>query len=134
MVSGGVNCEQTSAVRCDLCHHSQVLHARPGEPLGKNAAQAVTDNVKRFAKTGWDAPVEVEEVQDLGSKTRVRTEARDHKIASFIRVTQAESLNSQSAVLRRYRVAPHLGNLLTWKLPLSPVRPRHDGEVDALRC
>ena len=58
LVSGGVSCKQTSAVLCDLWHHSQVLHARPGEPLGRYAAQAVTDNVKRFAKNGWDAPME----------------------------------------------------------------------------
>ena len=70
LVSCGMSCKRTSAVLCDLWHHSQVLHARPGEPLGRNAAQAVTDNVKRFAKNGWDAPMdEWKEVQDLGSKT-----------------------------------------------------------------
>ena len=50
LVSGRANCKQTSTVPCDLWHHSQVLNALPGEPFGKNAAQAVTDNVKRFAK------------------------------------------------------------------------------------
>ena len=58
LVSSGVNCEQTSAVLCDLWHHSQVLNAQPGEPVGRNAAQAVTDNVQRFAKNGWSAPME----------------------------------------------------------------------------
>ena len=48
----------------------------------------MTDSVKRFAKHGWDAPME----EWKKCKTsRVRT-------ASFIRVTQTESLESQSEV------------------------------------
>ena len=53
LVSGGVNCKQTSAVLCVWWHQTQALNARPGEPLGRNAAQAVTDNVKRFATRRW---------------------------------------------------------------------------------
>ena len=55
------------------------------------------------------------------------------KAASFIRVTQTEALKSQNEVFQRYRVAPHLGNCRRRKVPSSSVRPRHDGEVDALR-
>ena len=84
----GANCKQTVAVLCDVWHHSMVCNARPGEALGRNAAQAVTDSVKRFAKHGWDAPME----EWKKCKTsRVRT-------ATFIPVTQTESLESQSEV------------------------------------
>ena len=58
LVSGGANCKQTSAVLCDLWHNFQVLHPSLGDALGRNAAQAVTDSVMRFAKNGWDAPME----------------------------------------------------------------------------
>ena len=99
---------------CDLWHHFQVLNARPGEPLGRNAAQAVTDNVKRFAKNGWDAPMEErKKCKTKEAKREFALKLATDKTVSFIRVTQTESLESQSEV--------------------SDVRPRHDGEVDALR-
>ena len=98
LVSGGVNCKQTSAVLCDLWHHSQVLNARPGEPLGKNAAQAVTDNVKRFAKNSWHAPMEWKECKTWEAKREFALKLATDKTASFIRVTQTESLQSKSEV------------------------------------
>ena len=84
---------------CDLWHHSQVLHARPGEALGRNAAQAVTDNVKRFAKNGWDAPMEEwKKCKTWEAKREFALKLATDKTASFIRVTQTESLKSQSEV------------------------------------
>ena len=65
-----------------------MFNARPGEALGRNAAHAVTDSVKRFAKHGWDAPMEE---WKKCKRSRVRT-------ANFIRVTRTESLESQSEV------------------------------------
>ena len=70
LVSCGAICEQTSAVLCDLWHQSQVF-----EP----------ENVKRFAKNGW-------------AKRGIALKLATDKIASFMRVTQTESLRSQSGV------------------------------------
>ena len=85
---GGANCKQTVAVLCDVWHNCKVFNARPGEALGRNAAHAVTDSVKRFAKHGCDAPMEE---WKKCKRSRVRT-------ASFIRVTRTESLESQNEV------------------------------------
>ena len=99
LVSVGANCKQTSAVLCDLWHNFQVLHARPGDALGRNAAQAVTDSVMRFAKIGWDAPVEEwKKCKTWEAKRELALKLATDKTASFIRVTQTEALRSQSEV------------------------------------
>ena len=130
LVSGGENCKQTSAVLCGLWHNSQVFNAQPGEALGRNAAQAVTDNVKRFAKNGWDAPMEeCKKCNTWEAKREFALKLATDKTASFIRVTQTEPLKSQ------IEVSDVTGWLHIWEIadPLPPVRPRHDGKVDALR-
>ena len=101
LVSGGENCEQTSAVLCDLWHHSQVLHARPREPLGRNAAQAVTDNVKRFAKNrmvGTRRWRSGRSARPGKQNEEFALKLATDKTASFIRVTQTESLKNQGQV------------------------------------
>ena len=99
LVSGGVNSKQTSPVLYDMWHHSQVLNARPCEPFGRNAAQAVTDNVKRFAKNGWDAPMEEWKMcKTWEAKREFALKLATDKTVSFIRVTQTESLKSNSEV------------------------------------
>ena len=71
----------------------------PKEPLGKNAAQAVTDNVERFAKNGWDAPMaEWKKCETWQAKREFPLKHAIEKTASFIRVTQTESLKNQSEV------------------------------------
>ena len=111
LVSGGVNCKQTGAVLCALRHHSQVLNARPREPLGRNAAEAVTDNVKRFAKNGWDARMEEwKKCQTWEAEGEFALKLAMDNTASFIRVTQTESLKKPKRSLRRYRVALHWRN------------------------
>ena len=52
----------------------------------------------------------VEEVKDLRSKTRVRTEARD-RLDYQLHPRDANRITQKpKRSLRRYRVAPHLGN------------------------
>ena len=78
---------------------SQVLHARPGDALGRNAAQAVTDSVMRFAKNVWDAPMEEwKKCKTWEAKREFALKLATDKTASFIRVTQTEALRSQSEV------------------------------------
>ena len=121
LVSGGANWKQTCAVLCDLWHNFQVLHARPGDALGRNAAQAVTDSVMRFAKNGWDAPMEeLEEVQDLGSKTRVRIDARDRQDCQLHPREADRSTQKPKRSLRRDLGGCKCGTLLTWKSSLIP--------------
>lgn len=111
LVSGGANCKQTSAVLCDLWHNFQVLHARPGDALGRNAAQAVTDSVMRFAKNGWDAPMEEwKKCKTWEAKREFALKLATDKTASFIRVTQTEALRSQSEVSDVIWVAANVGH------------------------
>ena len=99
LVSGGANCKQTSAVLCDLWYNSQVFNAQPADALGKNAAQPVTDSVKRFAKNGCDAPMEEwKKCRTWEAKREFALKLATDKTASFIRVTQTEALKSQSEV------------------------------------
>ena len=99
LVSGGANCKQTSAVLCDLWHNSQVFNAQAREALGRNAAQAVTDSVKRFAKNGFDAPMEEwKKCKTWEAKREFALKLATDKTASFIHVTQTEALKSQTEV------------------------------------
>ena len=84
---------------CDLWHNSQVFNAQPAEALGRNAAQAVTGSVKRFAKNGWDAPMEEwKKCNTWEAKREFALKLATDKTASFIRVTQTEALKRQSEV------------------------------------
>ena len=104
----------------------QVLNARPGESLGRNAAQVVTDNVKRFSKNGWDAPWE--------AKREFAPQLATDKIASFIRVTQTESLKSHNEVSDVTGGGSTYGKLVTWKSSLHrPSDPDMMAKYDALR-
>ena len=70
-----------------------------GESLGSNAAQTVTDNFQQFAKNGWDAPWRSGKMcKTLEAKQEFALELATDKTASFIRVTQTESLKSQNEV------------------------------------
>ena len=118
LVSGGANCKQTSAVLCNLWYNSQVFNAQPADALGKNAAQPVTDSVKRFAKNGCDAPMEEwKKCKTWEAKREFALKLATDKTASFIRVTQTEALKSQSEVSD---VTGWLtfGKLLTWESSL----------------
>ena len=102
LVSGGANCKQTSAMLCDLWHYSQVLKQR----------QAVRKEWLGRADGG------VEEVQDLGSKTRVRTEARDRQDCQLHphdanRITKKAKAKSPMLL-----GGSTFGKLLTWKSSL----------------
>ena len=111
LVSGGANCKQTSAVLCDLWHNFQVLHARHRDALGRNAAQAVTDSVMRFAKNGWDAPMEEwKKCKTWDAKRQFALKLATDKTASFIRVTQTDALRSQSDVSDVIWVAANVGH------------------------
>ena len=112
LASGAANCKQTSAVPCDLWHHHQILNAQPGRTVGQECSSSGDRRCQVVRKEWLGRPdKEVEEVRDLGRKTRLRTEAREpatDKTASFIRVMQTESLNS-GQVLARNASAIHVG-------------------------
>ena len=61
--------------------------------------KAVTDSVMRFAKNGWDAPMEEwKKCKTWEAKREFALKLATDKTASFIRVTQTEALRSQSEV------------------------------------
>ena len=76
--------------------------------------QAVTDNVKRFAKNGWDAPMEEwKKCKTWEAKREFTLKLATDKTASLIRVTHTESLKpkAQSPTLLG---GSTFGKLLTW--------------------
>ena len=119
LVSGGANCKQTSAVLCDLWHNFQVLHARPGDALGRNAAQSRGRQRHAVCKECLGrADGGVEEVQDLGSKTRVRIEARDRQDCQLHPRDADRSTQKPKRSLRRDLGGCKCGTLLAWKSSL----------------
>ena len=111
LVSGGANCKQTSAVLCDLWHNFQVLHARPADALGRNAAQSRGRQRHAVCKECLgraDGGVE-EKCKTWEAKREFALKLATDKTASFIRVTQTEALRSQSEVSDVIWVAANVG-------------------------
>ena len=106
LVSGGANCKQTSAVLCDLWHHSQVLTWR----TVLHECCSSRDRQRQAVRGVWlgcaDGGVEV--VQDLRSKSE-SSHGSDRQDC-HLHPRDAERISQKpKGSLRRYRVVHKMG-------------------------